>query len=259
MRRLLALLMVLVLCAPAMGALADAEKVITVQTGEPECMDPTMNDYSNGSFVMTNLFTGLYTYDANGQIIPGMAESYTVNDDATVFTFTMNPEAKWSDGSKLTAYDFEYAFLRTLNPENAAEGAYALYDIKNAQAYFTGQCDVSEVGVKALDESTLVLETNVPDPVVHGSGRRFHELLPGEEGGRGGLRGPAGVDEEAGNLRVQRPVHARRAQRQEQLQDGEEPLLHRGRPREDRRDQLRVHRHPRGLAGSPLKTAKSTC
>lgn len=164
MRRLLALLMVLVLCAPAMGALADAEKVITVQTGEPECMDPTMNDYSNGSFVMTNLFTGLYTYDANGQIIPGMAESYTVNDDATVFTFTMNPEAKWSDGSKLTAYDFEYAFLRTLNPENAAEGAYALYDIKNAQAYFTGQCDVSEVGVKALDESTLVLETNVPTP-----------------------------------------------------------------------------------------------
>ena len=156
--------MVLALCVPAMGAMADAEKVITVQTGEPECMDPTMNDYSNGSFVMCNLFTGLYTYDADGQMIPGMAESYTVNDDATVFTFTMNPDAKWSDGSKLTAYDFEYAFLRTLNPENAAEGAYCLYDIKNAQAYFTGQCDVSEVGVKALDEGTLVLETSVPTP-----------------------------------------------------------------------------------------------
>ena len=53
------------------------------------------------------------------QIIPGLAESYEVSEDGTVYTFHLR-DAKWSDGVPVTAKDFEYSFLRTLNPETGS-------------------------------------------------------------------------------------------------------------------------------------------
>lgn len=123
MKKLLALaLCALTLVFACAAAMADAS--ITFQMGgEPECMDPTINDYSSGSYALQSLFRGLYKYDADGALIPAMAESYEVSEDGCTYTFKLKEGLKWSDGSPLTAHDFEYSWKRVLNPDVGSETA----------------------------------------------------------------------------------------------------------------------------------------
>ncbi|MDD2334582.1 MAG: peptide ABC transporter substrate-binding protein [Mesotoga sp.] len=98
------------------------------------------------------------------EIIPGLAESYDVSEDGTVYTFHLR-DAKWSDGVPVTAKDFEYSFLRTMNPETGSSQVSEFDSILNAQAYYNGEItDASLVGVKAVDEKTLVLTLTYNDP-----------------------------------------------------------------------------------------------
>ena len=129
MKKLLALaLCALTLVFACAAAMADAS--ITFQMGgEPECMDPTINDYSSGSYALQSLFRGLYKYDADGALVPAMAESYEVSEDGCTYTFKLKEGLKWSDGSPLTAHDFEYSWKRVLNPEVGSETAYTLYGV----------------------------------------------------------------------------------------------------------------------------------
>jgi len=98
------------------------------------------------------------------EIIPGLAESYDVSEDGTVYTFHLR-DAKWSYGVPVTAKDFEYSFLRTMNPETGSSQVSEFDSILNAQAYYNGEItDASLVGVKAVDEKTLVLTLTYNDP-----------------------------------------------------------------------------------------------
>ena len=87
MKKLLAMLLAaLMLVCVGAAALADAS--ITFQMGgEPECMDPTINDYSSGSYALQSLFRGLYKYDADGALVHAMPESYEVSEDGCTYTF----------------------------------------------------------------------------------------------------------------------------------------------------------------------------
>ena len=64
-----------------------------------------------------------------------MAESHTIDETNTVYTFTLRDGIKWSDGEPLTAHDFEYSWKRVLDPEVGSGAAFYLYYINNAQAY----------------------------------------------------------------------------------------------------------------------------
>lgn len=143
-----------------------ANKIVFQMGGEPDRMDPTMNDYASGSFALQSLFRGLYKFAEDGTIIPAMAESYDLSEDGTVYTFHLRPDLKWSDGSPLTAHDFEYSWKRVLNPDLASETAYTLYNtIKGGHEYFldgTGTAD--DVGVRALDDLTLEVTLYAPTP-----------------------------------------------------------------------------------------------
>lgn len=102
----------------ATGAVADS---FTVQIGpNPETLDPALNSSVDGANMIITTFETLLIVDENGEVQPGQAESYTVSDDGLVWTFTMRDGLKWSDGSDLTAADFEYSFKRLTNPELAA-------------------------------------------------------------------------------------------------------------------------------------------
>ena len=129
MKKLLtAVLAALLLLCVAVSATAEAR--ITFQMGgEPECMDPTLNDYSSGSYALQSLFRGLYKYAADGSLVPAMAESYEVSEDGCTYTFKLREGLKWSDGSPLTAHDFEYSWKRTLDPDVGSDTAYTLYSI----------------------------------------------------------------------------------------------------------------------------------
>ncbi|KDR95682.1 oligopeptide transport system substrate-binding protein [Peptoclostridium litorale DSM 5388] len=126
-------------------------------------IDPALNAAVDGAIVTVNAFEGLMRLDDNDKAIAGVAESFDVSEDGTVYTFHLR-DSKWSDGEALTAKDFEYAWKRALSKEAAAEYAYQLYYLKNGEAYNKGEVAADEVGVKAIDDKTLevTLESSVP-------------------------------------------------------------------------------------------------
>ncbi len=164
MKKLLSLLLTTILMM-SMSAFALAEAKITFQMGtEPECMDPTINDYSTGSYALQNLFRGLYKFAPDGSVVPAMAESYEVSEDGRTYTFKLKEGLKWSDGTPLTAKDFEYSWKRVLDPEVGSETAYSLYGvIENGYECFVDKTvAVEDLPIKALDDTTLEVRLAAP-------------------------------------------------------------------------------------------------
>ena len=111
--------------ANATGEAADAAEAgsngFTVQLGpNPETLDPALNAAVDGGNTLITIEEPLLIIDENNEVQPGQAESYEVSDDGLTWTFTMKDGLKWSDGSDLTAKDFEYSFKRLASPDTAA-------------------------------------------------------------------------------------------------------------------------------------------
>ncbi len=87
---------------------------------DPLTLDPGLNGASDGGDVINNTFEGLVR-EKDGEIFPGMAESWEVSSDGLTVTFNIREDAKWSDGSKLDADDFVRSWLRGMDPRNASE------------------------------------------------------------------------------------------------------------------------------------------
>jgi oligopeptide transport system substrate-binding protein len=120
---------------------------------EPASQDYNADLHCDGDY---ELWAGLMRFTPDLTPEPDMAVSFDVNADATVYTFHMRPNTTWTDGSPVTARDFDYSFRRTLNPATKNDYASFLYDIKNAQAYNSGKlANDSTLGLQMLDESTL--------------------------------------------------------------------------------------------------------
>ena len=91
---------------------------------EPAKVDPALNSSVDGACLAVNMFEGLYTYDANGDLQPALAENTEISEDGLTYTFTLRDGLKWSDGTDLTAKDFEYAWKRAAAPETGADYGY---------------------------------------------------------------------------------------------------------------------------------------
>ena len=168
MKKILAMLLAIAMLA-ACGVTAFAEEPQNIIkysiADDPQQMDPTLNSYSRSSIVLQNLFQGLYKLGPDGvTFVPACAESYEVSEDGMHYTFKLKEGLKWSDGSDLTAYDFEYSWKRVMDPAVASGASSDMWVIKNAQQYIEGQCTADEVGVKAVDALTLEVETSYYAP-----------------------------------------------------------------------------------------------
>jgi len=147
---------------PADAAPAD-QQIFRFLNDEPTNLDIGVAIYEVGGIVF--LFERLTMLDHNNQVIPGAASSWASSDDMTRWTFHMRPGARWSDGRPVTAHDFEYSYKRMFDPATASGYAFFYHDIKGARAYNTGQTnDPNTVGVRAVDDMTLVIETEGPCP-----------------------------------------------------------------------------------------------
>lgn len=117
---------------------------------------------------MNSVFEGLYRIGPENTPVPGMAASYEVSEDGTVYTFKLREDALWSNGTPVTAHDFVYAWKRAINPETQAIYSYLMLDIKNAANVQTegdplfGKVD--KIGIKALNDFTLEVQLNAPIP-----------------------------------------------------------------------------------------------
>ena len=105
--------------------------------------------------VLNNIMEGLTRVDKDGKIVEAMATSWKTSEDKKTWTFTINDKAYWSNGDKVTAHDFEYAWKRTLNPDTASQYGFIFYDIVGAEDYSLGKASADDVGVKAIDDYTL--------------------------------------------------------------------------------------------------------
>lgn len=120
---------------------------------EPAYLDPALNSSVDGACLAAASFSGLYTYNAEGVTEPACATGYTVSDDGLTFTVTLREGLKWSDGSDLTAADFEYSWKRAASTKTAADYAYFF-------AGFEGFPD--DLAVTATDATTLTFTLSAP-------------------------------------------------------------------------------------------------
>lgn len=113
--------------------------VLVVNNGsEPGTLDPALSQGTHESYLLNHLFTGLLRYDKEGNLAPGMAKDMpTVSEDGLTYTFTLKDDVKWSNGEPVTAKDFEFSWLRVLDPETASLYAFQLYYVKGGEAYNT--------------------------------------------------------------------------------------------------------------------------
>ena len=140
-------------------------------------LNPTTAGEYPGCYVVRMLFEGLTRLDEHGNTALGVAENYTVSEDFKTYTFMLR-ETFWSDRTPVTAYDFEYAWKKCLDPKTGSLGAHFLYVIKNARLAAQGKAPLSEVGVKALDPSTLEIELNHPVPYLLDLLGRYNGFFP---------------------------------------------------------------------------------
>lgn len=139
------------------------EKTLNWNIGsEPLSIDPQLNRALDGGSIINNTFEGLFRYEGH-KIVPAIAESYDLSSDGLTYTIKLK-KTKWSDGSPLTASDFEYAWKRALDPKTASEYAYQLYYIKGGRDFNSGTGTRDAVAVKALDDETLQVALEAPTP-----------------------------------------------------------------------------------------------
>ena len=114
---------------------AEGEILYTANRSEPGTLDPALAQGTHESWILNHLFTGLLAYDESGEIVPGMADMPEVSEDGLHYTFKIRDGMKWSNGDPVTAKDFEFAWLRVLDPETASVYAYQLYYLAGGEEY----------------------------------------------------------------------------------------------------------------------------
>lgn len=128
-------------------------------------LDPNIVEDVDTSYVVSNLFEGLYNEDSKGNPVPGAASSYDVNADNTVYTFHLR-DAKWSNGDPVKASDFVFSWQRAVDPKTASNYAsfLDLVGVKNAAGITAGKMQPTDLAVKAIDDKTLevTLKASVP-------------------------------------------------------------------------------------------------
>lgn len=124
---------------------------------EPAKVDPALNSTVDGAILCVNMFAGLYTYDADGNLVPDLCDPenpYEVSEDGMTYTFHLI-DSQWSDGSAVTANDFVYAWNRVADPETGADYQYMFDAIARKD-------DGVTLDIEATDDNTLVVNLGSP-------------------------------------------------------------------------------------------------
>ncbi|HLH22841.1 MAG TPA: peptide ABC transporter substrate-binding protein [Chloroflexota bacterium] len=141
---------------------APREQVVRLPTTEPPTLDPGLAADAVSIDVISQLFEGLVSFDDQGAVHPVQAEAWQVSDDGRQYTFRLRDGVRWSDGQPVTARDYEYAWKRNIDPKTASDYANALYPILNAQRIHQQGADPDTLGVRAVDDRTLVVQLEEP-------------------------------------------------------------------------------------------------
>ncbi len=134
--------------------------------GEPRTVDPQQADDDFSFQVIRDLTEGLTDEDAYGKIVPGVADSWTLDDTGTIYTFHLRSDAKWSNGDQIVAAEFVRGLRRAVDPKTASGSAGLLAVIKGAGEIIANRKPISELGVTAIDNSSIRIELEHPAPFI---------------------------------------------------------------------------------------------
>ncbi len=144
-------------------------------SASPSTLDPQFANDTNAMVVINNTFEGLVRFDEDGEIIPGIAESWSISPDGKTYTFKLKEGTEWFcptalksefgedfykrfSSEKITAHDFVFAFQRAVMPETGSPNAHRLFVIENAYEVFYNNYSENLLGVTAPDDHTLVIK-----------------------------------------------------------------------------------------------------
>ncbi len=140
----------------------------------PSTLDPQYAGETSAQIVINNVFEGLVRVSENGEVVPGIADSWEISPDGLTYTFRLNQNTKWKcptviqkefgdefynkfNVAPVTAHDFVFAMKRAVSPEINSPLAHRLFAITNATEIYSGKLDASSLGVTAPDDYTLVI------------------------------------------------------------------------------------------------------
>lgn len=147
--------------------------------GSPQTLDPQYAKDTSAHIVINNVFEGLVRLSGDGEIIPGIAESWSISPDGLTYTFKLKEGTEWYcsvalknefgedfykkfSEEKVTANDFVFAMRRAVSPQISSSSAHRLFSIVNAAEIYAGEADVSTLGVTAPDDNTLIISLKEP-------------------------------------------------------------------------------------------------
>lgn len=126
-----------------------------------QSLDPRLGADRTSGIVIKMLYEGLLRISEKGEVEPAIAHAYTLSDDKKTYCFKLR-KSVWSNGSPLTAFDFEYAWKKILEPDFRFLYSFLFFPIKNAEAVKKGEKAIHQVGIRSLDEYTLCVELEHP-------------------------------------------------------------------------------------------------
>ncbi|WP_417897634.1 peptide ABC transporter substrate-binding protein [Bacillus haimaensis] len=142
-----------------------SEQVLNISaTADIPTLDSTQAHDAIAFDVLNNNNEGLYRQDENHQPILAIAEKHDVSDDGMVHTFTLR-DATWSNGKSVTAQDFEFAWKRVFETAGPYNFMFVTASVKNAEAIMNEEMAADQLGVKAVDEKTLEVTLENPNPL----------------------------------------------------------------------------------------------
>lgn len=139
----------------------DGDTLRLIETSDIPTLDSTKATDAVSFNTFNQVMEGLYVLNKDDKAIPGVAEGDPEkSEDGKTWTIKLRKDAKWSNDDPVTAHDFVFAWRKAVDPANASEYAYILYDLKNAKAINEGKMKPEELAVKAIDDYTLQFELN---------------------------------------------------------------------------------------------------
>lgn len=149
---------------PVAASAASSKTINWLESADLTTMDPSLATDNVAFDALVGTGEGLYRISKEGKPKLALAKSVDVSDDKKTYTFHLRDGLKWSNGDALTAKDFVYGWQRTNDPKTASQYAYLYVGILNAEAIQAGTEGVSDLGVSAPDDSTVVVKLAEPMP-----------------------------------------------------------------------------------------------
>ncbi|MBZ5957040.1 peptide ABC transporter substrate-binding protein [Leuconostoc gelidum subsp. gasicomitatum] len=141
-------------------------KVLRIATqNNISTLDPNYADEIGANWAEVQTLEGLYTTGKNGEIVAGVAQKVVKpTENNTIYTLHLRKNAKWSDGTKVTAQDFVSSVKRQVDPKTKSTRANHFKDIAGYDAVYNHHANLDQLGIQAVDQYTVKIQLSHPVP-----------------------------------------------------------------------------------------------